>query len=104
MMRFPFRRKPGETPQPVPEPAAGFLFAFDVPPLEAGLEREIAVGSLSGVAPGDIGAHLLLVVDSEGCLRITGAACEHMAVAMLTHAASLISRQALTGHPHETED
>jgi hypothetical protein len=89
-VRFPSRRKP----EPAPEP----------PPLPAGLEREIAIGSLSGTAPADIGAHLLLVVDREGGLRITGVACEHMAVVMLTEAAAIISRQNLAGHVHGTED
>jgi hypothetical protein len=95
-MKFPFRRTPEPAPEPEPEP--------ELPPLAPGLEREIAAGSLSGVTPAEIGAHLLLVIDGEGTLRVTGSACSHIAVLMLTDAAAILARQNLAGHVHGTED
>ena len=87
-LRFRFGRRPQPAPEAVPEP-----------PL-AGLEREIAIGSLSGIAPTEVRAHLVLVVDNAGGLKISGAACDELAVTMLTHAATLISKRILAGHKH----
>jgi hypothetical protein len=90
-MRNPFRR-----PEPAPEPGPA-----PEPPLPPGLEREIAIGSLSGIAPTDVRAHLLIVIDADGGLKMTGVACPEMAMVMLTQAAASIAQDIARGHAHE---
>lgn len=79
----PFRRR-----APRPDPMAFPLLA----------EAHIAVGSLSGVAPSDIAAHLLITVDHDGRRKLTGSACPELAAVILTELAAGLARRACAAH------
>ena len=64
-------------------------------PLQADLrEAQIAVGSLSGIAPSDIQGHLLIVVDRDDRAHMTGNAGPELGVMILTQMAAAVARKA----------
>ena len=63
-------------------------------------EQHIAVGSLAGIAPSDVSAHVLLVVTEDGELSITGTACDHHAAAIVGSAVQVLTMKALAAHLH----
>ena len=64
-------------------------------------EAHIAVGSLAGVAPSDVNAHVLLVVTEDGGLTITGSACDHQAAAIVASAGQVLAMRLLAAHLHD---
>lgn len=66
-------------------------------------EQHIAVGSLAGIAPSDVNAHVLLVVAEDGELSITGSACDHQAAAIVATAGHVLAMKALAAHLHGEE-
>lgn len=66
-MRLPFTRRPLPS-----APAEGSpVLVTDVP------AAEIAIGSLSGIAPSRIKRHVLVVLDSDEEMSITTTCCKH---------------------------
>lgn len=85
----PFRRR---APRPGP---------LTLPPLFPDgelAEAHIAVGSLSGTAPSDIAAHLLITIGTDGQAKLTGNACPELAAVILTEMAAGLARRAYAGH------
>lgn len=64
-------------------------------------EAEIAVGSLSGIAPSRIRFHVLLVIDRDGGLSITTSACDESASVIIAAASLQVAQQALDTHDHD---
>lgn len=82
---------------PVPDPLPLML--------RGGLpEANIAVGSLSGIAPADIQGHLLIVVGTDGRASLTGNACPELAAMVLTQMAAELARTAYKSHECGGED
>lgn len=71
-----------------------------VPQIESG----IAVGSLAGIAPRDIGAHVLLVVTHDGAMKMSGTVgCDSLRAHMLAAAAAEAAQKAFAEHAHGGE-
>jgi hypothetical protein len=70
------------------------------PPPETLLEKRVAVGSLTGVAPADIEAHVLLVLEEGGRVVITGTGCDALRGFMLAHASAAHAAAAWQAHDH----
>jgi len=62
------------------------------------LEKRIAVGSLAGVAPADIRAHVVITLDGDGGLKITGAGCPALLLFMMATAAGAGAAEAYQAH------
>lgn len=77
-MRIPWRRR-----KEAPEPLLGGV-----------AEAHIAVGSLSGVPPTDIDAHVLLVLTNAGGLSVTGTTCTEATAMIVTMAAAALAQGA----------
>lgn len=75
-MRLPFTRRP-LPPAPPEDP---IVRVGSVP------EAEIAIGSLSGIAPSRIKRHVLVVLDDEQAMTITTTCCKHELPKLLTGA------------------
>lgn len=90
-LKFPRRQTPSPS-VPAPGPARSVL------------ERDITVGSLAGIAPADVLADVLLVVDSRGRLSVTGTRCDETALMLLTTAAAAVSRRLHETHVHGSHD
>ena len=69
-----------------------------LPKPETTLEKQVAVGSLSGVAPADIAAHVLLVLEEGGRVAISGTGCSSLRGFMLAHASAAHAAAAWQGH------
>lgn len=67
-------------------------------PLRSVDEAEVAVGSLSGVAPSDIRLHVLVVLDKTGRVSVTSAGCPETTVLLLAEVLASLARQAAAGH------
>ena len=52
-------------------------------------EAEIAVGSLSGIAPSAIQRHALVVLDDKGAVHVTTSCCKHEVPELLVAALRL---------------
>ncbi len=74
------------------------------PGITDGIEAHIAVGSLSGVAPSDIKAHVLLVVTHDGYLGVSGNGCGGLRALILAKASAAAAEQAFAAHDHEHGD
>ena len=68
-MRIPFTRRPLPPAPPEPEDVPG--------PVRNITEAEIAIGSLSGIAPSRILRHVLVVADTDGGLWLSTSACKN---------------------------
>jgi hypothetical protein len=75
-MRLPFTRRP-LPPAPAEDTA---VRVTSVP------EAEIAVGSMSGIAPARIARHVLVVLDRDEDMSITTTCCKHELPKLLTAA------------------
>jgi len=85
---FRRRERPSLPPVPVPGTAS-------VP------EAEIAVGSLSGIAPSDIRCHILLVVDLDGGMSVSTSACDATVSVVLAAAALQVANRVMDAHVHD---
>lgn len=72
-----------------------------VPLIEAALEAHVAVGSLSGVAPSDITAHVLLVLEEDGGVTISGTGCDSLRAFMLASASAACALEEWRAHDHD---
>jgi hypothetical protein len=70
------------------------------PLITDGLEAHVAVGSLSGIAPGDITNHALLVLTGDGGLAVSGTGCDSLRALMIAHANMAIAVKAFEAHDH----
>lgn len=69
----------------------------------ADLEKHIAVGSIAGVAPSDISAHVLLVLEEDGKVTIEGTGCDSLRLVLLTSATAAFAQAAYRGHEHDED-
>jgi hypothetical protein len=65
---------------------------------ETVIERHIAAGSLAGVAPADIQAYVLVVLDEDGRATVTGTGCGSLRAFLLAHAAAAHAHAAWQAH------
>jgi hypothetical protein len=72
-----------------------------VPGITSVPEAEIAVGSLSGVAPSQIRCHVLLAVDLDGGLSITTSARDATVSVVLAAAALQLAERTMSAHVHD---
>ena len=70
------------------------------PPFPELAEAQIAVGSLSGIAPSDIKAHLLIVLTHRDAVGISGNVCDHLGLAIIARATSTLADRILDDHEH----
>jgi hypothetical protein len=70
------------------------------PVITDGIEAHVAVGSLSGIAPSDINAHVLLVVTNDGQLGISGTGCGSFKAFILAKASAAVAGQEFAEHDH----
>lgn len=67
-------------------------------------EAHIAVGSLSGIAPSDIKAHVLIVLTRDGQLGVTGNTCDHLGMAVTAKALSMLADRVNDDHDHGIDE
>jgi hypothetical protein len=76
--------------------------ATPAPPLITGrLEAHVAVGSLSGIAPADIKAHVLIVVAQDGGLAISGTCADPLKAFVVASASAALAARAFEAHARE---
>lgn len=68
------------------------------PQPETLLEMRVAVGSLAGVAPADIQAHVVITLDGDGGLKVSGAGCKSLLLMMLATASAAAAGEAHRAH------
>lgn len=67
-------------------------------------ERHIAVGSLSGVAPSDVKAHVLIVLGDDGGITIEGTGAGSLRMVLLTSATAALARDAYAALDRDREN
>jgi hypothetical protein len=65
------------------------------------IEAHVAVGSLSGTAPSDVQAYVLLVLTGDGKLKAGGTASAGLAAFIVATTSAAYAQQALAGHGHD---
>jgi hypothetical protein len=73
------------------------------PSLTDRIEAHIAVGSLSGIAPSDIRCHVLLVVNTDGELAVSGTVRGSLRALIVAKASAAFAEEAFAAHDRDHE-